>query len=78
MPQLSPEAQALQKAREKEWGTYVAVAPILYDGVLAANPGDPVPVSVVEAHGYADDNLVAKVTTKTGQAAIAAVTGQES
>lgn len=66
--QLSPEARALQKAREEEWGTYVAADDLLHDGVLAYRKGDPVPKTNAETHGYVDDGLVVKATTKAGQA----------
>lgn len=49
------DAQALQAI---EYGTYVASYPILVNGVRAYNPGDAVPVSNVEQHGYLDQGLV--------------------
>lgn len=62
--------QALEdarKAREKEWGTYVAKEPISLNGVPAFNVGDPVPVSHVERIPALKD-AVAKVGTKAAAA----------
>lgn len=55
------EVDALAAAQEKEYGTYVAVAPIDIDGVRAFNPGHPVPVSHVEKFKDLFEGLVAKV-----------------
>lgn len=70
MTQPSPPTtvEDLRKAREAEWGTYVALVPIDLDGVRAFNPGDPVPVTHVTG-GVVGDDLVAKTTTKAGRAA---------
>lgn len=48
-------------AQAAEYGTYVALAPIRHDGVLAYGVGDAVPVSNVEAYGYLEAGLVAPV-----------------
>jgi len=49
-------------AQAAEYAEYVAVEPILVDGARAYNPGDPVPVSNVEAHGYLESGLVRKAS----------------
>jgi len=65
----SPKTVAeLREEQQKEWGTYVAVAPIFIDGIRAFNKGDAVPVGHVEA-GTVEQELVAKRSTKAGQAA---------
>lgn len=71
-PDPFAEARALREQQVKEYGTYVAVAPVFVDGVRAFNAGDPVPVSHVE-RGVVDAASVAKVGTK----AAAAVTSEE-
>jgi hypothetical protein len=57
-----------RKEQAAEYGEFVAVEQIFYDGALAFNPGDAVPKSNVERHGYLDDQLVARRTTKAAQA----------
>lgn len=69
MPDLT-EAEALRKAQSEEWGQFVAVAPIDYDGVRAYNVGDPVPATNVQQYGYLADGLVAKTSTKAAAAAV--------
>lgn len=66
------QTEEQRAAQDAEYGTYVAIAPIAYNGVMAYLPGDPVPVSNVERHGY-DDSQVAKIANKAGQEVIAAV-----
>lgn len=63
------EVDDFQAEQAKDWGTYVAVAQIFVGNALAYNPGDPVPASNVELHGYAEDGLVAKRNTKAAAAA---------
>jgi hypothetical protein len=53
-----------RKTLRDEYGEFVALQQIYFDGALAYNVGDPVPKSNVEAHGYLDDGLVARTTTK--------------
>jgi hypothetical protein len=53
---------------QKEYGTYVALGAIDHDGVRAYNTGDAVPASNVERWGYLDRGLVARRTTKAGEA----------
>ncbi len=67
-------AEELEAAQRKEYGQYVAVQTISHHGVRAYNVGDPVPASNVAKHGYDDDGLVAKTSTKAGKAAL----GQEN
>jgi len=47
-------------AQEAEYATYVATEPILVDGARAYNPGDAVPASNVEKHGYVQLGVVRK------------------
>jgi len=65
--------EELRAAQRKEYSQYVAVSAIEHAGVRAYNPGDPVPASNVDKHGYLDAGLVAKAGTKAAKAA----TGQE-
>ena len=54
-------------AAAQEYGQYVAVEAIDFDGARAYNVGDPVPVTNVEAYHYVERGLVAKVGTKAAQ-----------
>lgn len=63
-PEEVAEFRAVQEA---EYGTWVAVAPISFNGAPAYNVGDPVPASNVARHKYDEDGLVAKIGTKAGQ-----------
>jgi hypothetical protein len=66
---MPEETDAEYQARlAREWGTYVAVGYIHYDGVLIAKPGDAIPITNVEQHGYLEAGLVAKTTTKAAKA----------
>ncbi len=38
--------------QQAEYSTFKALLPIFHDGARAYNPGDPVPTSNVELHGY--------------------------
>jgi len=67
------EKAAFVEEQVQEYGTYVAIVPILAGGVPAYNPGDPVPVSNVERHGYEKDGLVAKVGSKAAQDMVRAI-----
>jgi hypothetical protein len=58
-----------RKEQEAEYGEFVALTQILYDGALAYNPGDPVPKTNVDAHGYLEQGVVARRTTKAAKAA---------
>ena len=62
-----------EKERAEFYGQFVAVQQIYIDGALAFNPGDPVGVDHVN-NNLVPEGSVAKVTTKAGQKAIAAVT----
>lgn len=53
--------EEFEAAQAVEYGTYVATAVITYNGARAYNPGDAVPVSNVELHGYVAAGLVRKV-----------------
>jgi hypothetical protein len=57
--------EELQARQVAEYGQFVAVQPIYYDGALAYAPGHPVPASNVEAHGYLAAGQVERVATKT-------------
>lgn len=61
-----------RSAQAKEYGTYVALTDIDYMGVRVYNAGTPVPVSSVLAHGYEAQGVVARVASKTAQAAVSA------
>ena len=74
---MSKTAVELREALGAEYGTYVAAVPIHVNGARAFNVGDPVPVSHVE-RGVVDLEQVEKVTTKAGQAAVAAAQNSES
>ena len=67
------EAAAAQKAKEAEWGEYVATQVITINGTRAFNPGDPVPKSHVDS-GVVAKEQVARRNTKAAEA----VTGTES
>jgi hypothetical protein len=49
-------------AQAAEYATYVATEAILVDGARAYNPGDPVPASNVEKHGYVQLGVVRKAS----------------
>ena len=66
MPDLTPDEE-LRQAQAAEYGTYVANKPINIGAARAFNPGDPVPVSHVEAGTVSTDD-VEKTTTKAGKA----------
>lgn len=73
-PFASPEeTAAFVEEQVKEYGTYVAISPITFNGIPAYNVGDPVPVSNVERHGYLKDGLVAKTDSKVGQDMVRAI-----
>lgn len=57
------------KAIEKEYGTWVAIAPIPMGTALAFAPGAQVPVSHVERFQLDKQGLVAKATTKAARIA---------
>jgi hypothetical protein len=50
-----------------EYGTYVASQQIFFNGVIAYNIGDPVPVSNVKKHKYDEQGLVETIKSKAGQ-----------
>jgi hypothetical protein len=68
-PVLATETEVAEHRaeQEQEYGTYIAIAPIQFNGALAFNPGDPVPASNVKRYNYEADGYVAKVTTKAAQ-----------
>jgi hypothetical protein len=58
-----------EEATAKEYGEFVAVAPIEIGYARAFNPGDPVPASTVKANpDWLADKLVAKAGTKAAEA----------
>lgn len=61
-------ADDAQKAREDEYGKYVAKGPIFIGGARAFNAGDAVPVGHVE-RGVVDKDDVVGANTKAAQAA---------
>jgi hypothetical protein len=61
-PVATPEeVKSFRQQQVEEWGTWVAVQQITFNGALAYNPGDPVPASNVSKHGYDSKGLVARV-----------------
>lgn len=60
-------ASELREAQVKEYGRYVAVAPIDIDGARAFNAGDPVPASHVD-RGVVSKDQVVGANTKTASA----------
>lgn len=67
------EVQELRKAQDTEYGTYVAVATITYNGAIAYQPGSPVPVSNVQHYGYDKQGLVARIDSAEGKRTITAI-----
>lgn len=68
-PLVQPATVADREAEQRrEYGTYVALAPIFIDGVRAFNRGHGVPVSHVE-RGVVLPEQVAKLSTKAGRQA---------
>lgn len=75
-PVATPEQVAEHReALAAEYGQYVAIAPITFNGAAAFYPGDTVPVSNVQRHKYDEQGLVAKVSTKAAQDVIRALHG---
>lgn len=72
MPDTPQTAEQMLEAIRAEYSTYVAVVPIDINGARAFNEGDPVPAGHVE-RGVVVEDQVAKVTTKAGREAVAAV-----
>jgi hypothetical protein len=73
-PVATPEQVAEhRKELAAEYGTYVAVQPIDFNGVRAFNAGDSVPISTVERYGYASEGVVAKIGTKAATQVIGAL-----
>jgi len=71
-PDATPEEVAsFRDAQAKEWGTYVALDTILYNGVVQFNAGNPVPVDIATRLGYVESGQVAKVGTKAATDVIA-------
>lgn len=67
------EVSELRAAQESEYGTYVALQNISFNGAIAYLAGDPVPVSNVKKHDYEATGLVAKVGTKDSDTLISAL-----
>lgn len=67
------EVKAFRAEAGAEWGQYVAVSPISFNGARAFNAGDPVPASNVKAHKYDEQGLVAKVSSKAAQDVVAGI-----
>jgi hypothetical protein len=72
------EVQTFRAEQEKEWGQYVAVAPISFNGAPAYNVGDAVPASNVERYKYAEQGLVAKIGSKNANETIRAIANAAS
>jgi hypothetical protein len=71
------DVAAFRTEQQKEWGQYIALTDISFNGARAYNAGDPVPASNVEKHKYLDQGLVTKVATKAGQDLIASIQPSE-
>lgn len=67
------ETAAFRSEQEREYGQFVALADISFNGARAYNAGDPVPATNVAKYGYDTAGLVAKVGTKAGAEAIRAI-----
>lgn len=78
MSDLPPDLER-RKARDVEYGTFVANKAIFIRDARAFNEGDPVPKSHVERGIVSGDDVV-KTSTKAGQAAVAnnPTTGSEA
>lgn len=75
-PVATPEQVAEHRAELiAEYGQFVAIAPITFNGAAAFYPGDSVPASNVARHKYDEQGLVAKVNTKAAQDVIRALHG---
>lgn len=59
-PAVPPDVQEFRDAQVKEYGQYVAAAPIYVGNALAYAEGHPVPASNVKLHGYDKNGLVKK------------------
>jgi len=59
-------AEEYQATVEEEYGDWVAAEPILYNGALAYNTGDPIPASNVTAHGYDQTRQAVRRSTRAG------------
>jgi hypothetical protein len=66
---LATAEETAKRAEEQsaEYGVYVAGEQILFNGVIAYNAGDPVPISNVKRHKYDEQGLVLKINSKAGQ-----------
>jgi hypothetical protein len=66
---LATEDEVKRRKQEvdDEWGTYVAVADITHNGVMAYTAGDPVPKSNAERYGYEQEGLVKRVDSAEAQ-----------
>lgn len=63
VPSLEDMALAIahQRALRREYGQFKAKSAIRHNGVLAYNPGDPVPAANVRKHGYLEMGLVEEI-----------------
>lgn len=69
-------AREIARAIEEDYSQFRAIAPI-YDGsALIYMPGDKVPATNVKAHGYDEQGLVAKSTTKAAAAVVETPSGE--
>jgi hypothetical protein len=66
---LATAEETAKRAQEQavEYGTYVANQTIFFNGVIAYQPGHPVPVSNVKKYKYDEQGLVYKIDSKAGQ-----------
>src|SRR3954471_14662571 len=67
------EVASFRDAQAKEWGTYVALDTITYNGAVQFNAGNPVPVDIAERLGYVESHQVAKVGSKAANDLVAKI-----
>jgi hypothetical protein len=72
------EVQSFRAEQEKEWGQYVALAPISFNGAPAYNAGDAVPASNVAKYKYDEQGLVGKVGAKATNEVIRSIANAAS
>ena len=66
-PDIYAEARAMRDEQVKEWDQFTALVAIDINGARAANPGDPIPASLI-ADGTVLREQVVGTKTKTAAA----------
>jgi hypothetical protein len=72
------EVAKLAEAQDAEYGTFIAAAPIAFNGANAYNAGDIVPVSNVKKYGYDTTGQVVKIGSAAAQKIVGAVHSQNA